>query len=66
MQYVSIRTIIASLWICAVSIAGIAGSVNSLFNWTILAAVAVLPPLALMRLWHPRQSMSQTIQEALR
>jgi hypothetical protein len=55
------------LWVLAVSIAGIAGNVNSLLSWTILAAVAVLLPLALMRRWNdPRQSMSESIQEALR
>jgi Flp pilus assembly protein TadB len=67
MQLVSIKTIIAMLWVSAVSVAGLAGHLNSLSSWTLLAAVAVLPPLVMMRRWHePRQSMSQSIQEALR
>jgi Flp pilus assembly protein TadB len=67
MQHVSITTIFAILWVITVSIAGIAGNVSSPVSWAILAAVAVVPPLALMRRRHDaRQSMSQRIQEALR
>jgi hypothetical protein len=67
MQLVSIKAIIATLWVSAVFIAGIAGNVDSLPRWTVLAGVAVLPPLVMMRRWNdPRQSMSQSIQEALR
>lgn len=64
MQHLSIRMILAVLYVSAV---GIAGDLNSPFGWTILASVAIVPPLALLRRWHePRQSMSQNIQEALR
>ena len=67
MQLVSIKAIFAMLWVSAVSIAGIAGNVNSFSSWTVLAGVAVLPPLVMMRRWNdPRQTMSETIQEALR
>ncbi len=67
MQRVSIKAVIAMLWVSAVSMAGIAGNVTSLSSWTVLAGVAVLPPLVMMRRWNdPRQSMSQSIQEALR
>jgi hypothetical protein len=56
----------ATLWVLAVTIAGIAGNVNSFLLWTVLAAVAILPPVV-MRWWNePRQSMSQSIREALR
>ena len=66
MQRVSIKAVTAMLWVLAVTIAGIAGNVNSLLLWTGLAAVAILPPVV-MRWWNePRQSMSQSIQEALR
>ena len=67
MQLVSIKAIIATLWILAVFTAGIAGNVNSFSSWTVLAAVAVLPPLVMMYRWNsPRQTMSETIQEARR
>jgi Flp pilus assembly protein TadB len=67
MQLVSIKAVIATLWVVAVTIAGIVGNVNSLSLWTVLAAVALLPPVIIMRWWNePRRSMSQSIQEALR
>jgi len=67
MHRVSIKAVIAMLWVVAVTIAGIVGNVNSLLLWTVLAAVALLPPVVIMRWWRePRQSMSQSIQEALR
>jgi Flp pilus assembly protein TadB len=67
MQLVSIKAVFAMLWVSAVSIAGLAGNVNSVWSWTVLAGAAVLPPLVMMRRWNdPRQSMSQSIQEALR
>jgi hypothetical protein len=63
MHRVSIKAVIAMLWVVAVTIAGIVGNVNSLLLWTVLAAVALLPPVVIMRWWsEPRQS----IQEALR
>jgi hypothetical protein len=65
MQLVSVRTIIATVWVTAVPIAGI-GSVHSFSGWTVLAGIALLPPLFMMRLWAPRQTLSQTIQEARR
>ena len=67
MQLVSIKTTIALLWVLAVSIAGIAGNVNSFSSWTVLAGIAVLPPLVMMWRWNdPRQTTSQSIQEVLR
>jgi hypothetical protein len=67
MQLVSIKTTIALLWVSAVSIAGIAGNVNAFSSWTVLAGIAVLPPLVMMWRWNdPRQTTSQSIQEVLR
>jgi hypothetical protein len=44
-----------------------AGNVRSLSGWAVLTGLAVLPPLVLMWLWNdPRQTMPETIQEALR
>jgi hypothetical protein len=67
MQLVSIKAIIAMLWVSTVSVVGIAGNLNSVASWTVLAAVAVVPPLVMMWRWNdPVPTMSQTIQEALR
>jgi hypothetical protein len=45
MHGVSIKAVIAMLWVVAVTIAGIVGNVNSVLLWTVLAAVALLPPV---------------------
>jgi hypothetical protein len=67
MQLVSIKAIIAMLWVSTVFVVGIAGNLNSVASWTVLAAVAVVPPLVMMWRWNdPRQTMSETIQEARR
>lgn len=67
MNRTSIKVVIAMLWVVAVTIAGIVENVNSLVLWTVLVAVALLPLVVIMRWWSkPRQSMSESIQEALR
>ena len=67
MQLVSIKAIIAMLWVSTVCVVGIAGNLNSVASWTVLAGVAVVPPFVMMWRWNdPRQTMSESIQEALR
>lgn len=67
MQLVSITLIIVMLCVSATLIIGIAGSVDSFSSWTLLAGLALVPPLILMWRWNdPRQTMSESIQEALR
>jgi hypothetical protein len=67
MQLVSIKAVLATVWVSAVCIAGIAGNLNSLSSWTVLAGVAVLPPIIMMWRWNdPPQTMSESIQEARR
>ncbi len=67
MQLVSIKPVIAMLWVSAAFIVGIVGNVNSFSSWILLAGLAVFPPLILMWRWNaPRQTMSESIREALR
>ena len=63
MQLVSIKPIIALLWVLAVFVIGIARNLDSFSSWTVVAGVAVVPLLVMM--W-PRQTMPESIQEALR
>jgi hypothetical protein len=66
MQLESVKAPVATVWVSAVCTAGIAGNLTSLSGWTVLAGLTALPPLAMMRPWNsPRQSMSESIQEAL-
>ena len=67
MQLVSIKPVIAMLWASAAFVIGLAASLNSFSSWTVLAGIAVLPPLVMMWRWNdPRQTTSQSIQEVLR
>jgi hypothetical protein len=67
MQLLSIKLVIAALWVSAMFIIGIAGNLDSFSSWAVLTGVAVVPPLVMMWRWnYPRQTMSESIQEALR
>jgi hypothetical protein len=67
MQLPIFKSIVAMLWVSAVTIVGIARTVDSFSSWTVLAGVAVVPPLVMLWRWNdPRQTMSESIQEALR
>lgn len=67
MQLEHIKALFVILWIVAVVTAGFLGNVGSMTGWTILAVLAVLPPLVVMRRWRsPDQSMSESIREAIR
>ena len=67
MQLFSIKAVVATAWVLAMCLAGIAGNLHALTSWLVLAAVAVLPPAVMMWHWnHPQPSMSEIIQEARR
>jgi len=67
MQLLTLKALLASVWIAAVLIAGLVGKVNSISSWAVVAVVAVLPPAVMMWRWHtPAQTMSESINEARR
>jgi len=67
MQFVSLKSVLATVWISAVLLAGLAGRVNSLSNWAVLAVAAILPPIFIMwRLGTSVQTLSESINEARR
>jgi hypothetical protein len=67
MQLSTIKAIVATLWVLAVCLAGLAGHLASMSNWLVLAGVAILPPAVMMWWWNdPPQSLSESIQEARR
>ncbi|MBI4485398.1 MAG: hypothetical protein HY655_05250 [Acidobacteria bacterium] len=54
-------------WLLAVGVLGYISGMTSLAGWIVLAVVAVIPPVVMMRLWRvPSQSMSESIREVLR
>jgi Na+(H+)/acetate symporter ActP len=65
LQHIKVMTIVA--WVLAIGAAGLLAGVTSSSGWFALAALAIVPPLVAMRFWkRPDQTMSQSIQEALR
>jgi hypothetical protein len=67
MQRLSITPLIALLWVSATFMIGIAGNLNSFWGWAVLTGVALIAPLVMMWRWNdPHQTMSESIQEALR
>jgi hypothetical protein len=67
MQLLSLKPVIAILWVSATFIIGIAGNLDSFSSWAVLTGVAVVPPLVMMWRWHdPDQTMSESIHEAFK
>jgi hypothetical protein len=66
MQPKYLKATISAVWVCALCAVALFGHVT-FSAWVLLAALAVLPPLVVMRYWRaPVQTVSQSIQEVLR
>lgn len=62
-----LKAAVMGAWVLAVGVLAYISDPTSLTGWTVLAAVAVIPPVVMMKLWHvPSQSTSESIREALR
>jgi Flp pilus assembly protein TadB len=67
MQLLSLKRALAAVWVSAALITGIAWNLKSVTSWTVLVGIAVIPPIVMMWRWNtPRQTMSESIQEARR
>ena len=61
------KVLAVAAWVLAIGAAALFAGVTSSSGWLVLAALAIVPPLVAMRFWkRPDQTMSQSIQEALR
>ena len=62
-----IKSTVAATWVLTAIAVGLVANVTSPGGLVALAALGLLPPLALLLLWnHPTQSMSESIQESRR
>jgi hypothetical protein len=62
-----IKSTAAAVWVLAAITIGLVAGVTSPGGLVALAALGLLPPLALLLLWnHPPQSMSESIQQGRR
>jgi hypothetical protein len=54
-------------WLLAIGAVGLAADVTSVWGWTALAGLALLPPVFMLRVWNDApQSMTESIREARR
>ena len=62
-----IKSIVAATWVLTAIVVGLVAGVTSTGGLVLLAALGLLPPLALLLLWNdPSQSMSESIQQGRR
>ena len=67
MELRQIKSTVAAVWVLAAIVIGLVAGVRSPGGLVLLAALGLLPPLALMLLWKdPSQSMSESIQQGRR
>jgi hypothetical protein len=67
MQTHYVKTAVMGVWILAVGALGYVLGATSLVGLAVLVAMALTPPVVMMRLWRaPSQSMSESIREARR
>ncbi len=61
------KAALVTVWVLATCTLAIATGVASIPGLAVLAVIAVLPPLIMLRLWNdPPQSISESIHEARR
>lgn len=62
-----IKSTVAVSWVLAAGLIGLVAGARSSGSLIVLAALGLLPPLALLLLWNdPPQSMSESIQQGRR
>jgi hypothetical protein len=62
-----IKSTAVSAWVLAATLIGLIGGVTSPGGLIVLAALGLLPPLALLLFWNdPSQTMSERIQQSRR
>lgn len=67
MQVQHMRTAIVAAWVLAWCAVAFLVDVTSVTGWMTLVAVAVLPPIVLLRMWRaPAQTMSESIRNVLK
>ena len=67
MELQRIKLTVAATWVLATGLVGLVVGVTSPGSLVVLAALGLLPPLALLLLWnHPSPSMSESIQQGRR
>lgn len=67
MQTEYVKAALMAAWILAVGVLGYVSGTTSFATWTFVAAISLVPPAVMLRLWSaPSPSTSETIREVLR
>lgn len=67
MRINNIKGTVSAIYMLAITGGAVAIGIDSPINWAVVAAVAVLPPLAMLKLWNePTPTMSESINRARR
>lgn len=67
MQTDRVKAALIAAWILSIAVLGYVFGATSLVGVTVLAAIALTPPIVMMRLWNtPDPSMSESIRDVLR
>jgi hypothetical protein len=62
-----VKAAIIAAWILTVATVSYGFGITSFAGWTVLAALSLVPPAIMLRLWSvPPPSMSETIRDVLR
>lgn len=62
-----LKAAVMAAWVLAVCALGYASGTTSVAGWAFVAALALVPPAVMARLWNaPATSMSESIRDVLR
>lgn len=56
-------------WVVGLGTLALAVNLDSIFAWTVLVGIGLLPPLVMLKTWNPpapAQTMSESIREAIK
>jgi hypothetical protein len=57
-----VKTAVTLAWVLAACAAGMAGKFDSPSAWALLACVAAVPPVVMLRFWHDSPTLSHSTQ----
>jgi len=66
MQLDNMKMLLAGAWVLIMGVAGYLLNPSSAISWAVLAALTIIPVVAVWRFRNPAQTLSESINEARR